>query len=324
MFDDDKKLYIKLIFQKGQLISVSKKIIFPILKRFFYPKHLYRVIQLQLGRKKKDRAFDDAQLKLYSKLLPGDFLHYGYFEDANKKPEDMSLNDIYQAQENYGWQIVNLIADTSQPALDIGCGMGGLIALMTQKGIKAVALTPDKNQAKHIREKYVDTILLECRFEDIKADNYNNYFGTVITSESLQYLKLDQALPIINKILQSGGKWIVCDYFKVKEKEGKGGHNWELFTKKLDENGFRINYQKDITPNVLPTISYVDMLTTKIGFPIKDFIIEKLQVKAPGIHYALEGALPEIEAKIKKNTDKTDPVIFAANKRYMLLVIERK
>ena len=92
----------------------------------------------------------------------------------------------------------------------------------------------------------------------------------------------------------------------------------------MDENGFRITFQKDITPNVLPTICYVDMLVTKIGFPIKDYIIEKLQAKAPGIHYALEGALPGIEAKIKKNTDKTDPVIFAANKRYMLLAIERK
>jgi len=298
--------------------------IYPILKRLFYPKHLYRIIQLQLGRKKKKRAFDDAQLKLFSKLLPGDFLHYGYFEDENIKPEDISLNDIYQAQENYGWQIVDLITDTTQPVLDIGCGMGGLIALMIQKDIKAVALTPDKNQAKHIREKYADTMLLECRFEDMKADDYVSFFGAVITSESLQYLKLDQALPIIDKILQRGGKWLACDYFKTGLKGDKSGHNWELFVKKLNEFGFIISFQKDITPNILPTIRYVDMLTTKIGFPIKDFIIEKLQAKAPGIHYALEGALPEIEAKIKKNTDKTDPVIFAANKRYMLLVIERK
>ncbi len=52
--------------------------------------------------------------------------------------------------------------------------------------------------------------------------------------------------------------------------------------------------------------------------------MEKIRVKAPGVYYALQGALPEIDAKIKKNTDKTDPEIFAANKRYMLLVIERK
>ncbi len=167
---------------------MSKKIIFPILKRLLYPQHLCRVIKLQLGRKKHKRAFDDAQLKLFSKLLPGDFLHYGYFEDTQIKPGDISLNDIYRAQENYGWQIVNFITDYEQPVLDIGCGMGGLIALMQKKGIKATALTPDKNQARHIREKYRGVELRECRFEDMKADDYISSFGTVITSESLQYL----------------------------------------------------------------------------------------------------------------------------------------
>ncbi|HPD55863.1 MAG TPA: class I SAM-dependent methyltransferase [Smithellaceae bacterium] len=303
---------------------MSKKIIFPVLKRFFYPQHLFRVIKLQIGRKKQKRAFDDAQLKLFSKLLPGDFLHYGYFEDTQTKPEDISLNDIYRAQENYGWQIVNLIDDYEQPALDIGCGMGGLIALMQKKGIKVTALTPDKNQAKHIREKYLGVELLECRFEDMKADDFSSSFGTVITSESLQYLKLDQSLPIIDKILQKNGKWIVCDYFKTGARGGKSGHNWEIFTDKLAKYGFEITSERDITPHIMPTIRYVDMLSTKIGLPVKDFVLEKLKVKAPGLYYALQGALPEIEAKIKKNTDKTDPDIFAANKRYMLLVIERK
>ncbi len=303
---------------------MSKKIIFPVLKRFFYPQHLFQVIKLQLGRKKQKRAFDDAQLKLFSKLLPGDFLHYGYFEDTQTKPEDISLNDIYRAQENYGWQIVNLIDDYEQPVLDIGCGMGGLIALMQKKGIKVTALTPDKNQAKHIREKYLGVELLECRFEDMKADDFFSSFGTVITSESLQYLKLDQSLPIIDKILQKNGKWIVCDYFKTGARGGKSGHNWEIFADKLAKYGFEITSERDITPHIMPTIRYVDMLSTKIGLPVKDFVLEKLKVKAPGLYYALQGALPEIDAKIKKNTDKTDPYIFAANKRYMLLVIERK
>lgn len=303
---------------------MGKKIIFLVLKRFLYPQHLYKVIRLQSGRKKNKRAFDDAQLKLLSKLLPGDFLHYGYFEDVNTRPEDISLNDIYQAQENYGWQLVNLITDTAQPVLDIGCGMGGLNALMMQRGIKAIALTPDRNQAKHIRGKYTSTELMECRFEDMNAEDYASYFGTVITSESLQYLKLDQALPLIDKILKKSGKWIVCDYFKMASGGGKSGHNWEIFTEKLAKHGFKITYEEDITPHIMPTIRYVDMLEMKIGLPLKDFVLEKIQVKAPGLYYALQGALPEIEAKIKKNTDTIDPDIFAANKRYMLLVIERK
>ena len=187
-----------------------------IVKRFLYPQHLFRVIQLQRNRKKKERVFDDAQLKLYARLLPGDFLHYGYFEDIDIRPEAISLNHIYQAQENYGWQLVDLISDTQNQVLDIGCGMGGLIHLLQQKNIPAIALTPDKNQVHHIRKKYSATKVLDCRFEDITVADYEDFFGTVITSESLQYLQLDKAFPIIQKILKQGGKWVACDYFKTK------------------------------------------------------------------------------------------------------------
>jgi hypothetical protein len=33
--------------------------------------------------------------------------------------------------------------------------------------------------------------------------------------------------------------------------------------------------------------------------------------------------LPEIDAKIEKNIQTVDPEVFAANKRYILMVIER-
>lgn len=73
----------------------------------------------------------------------------------------------------------------------------------------------------------------------------------------------------------------------------------------------------------MPTIAYVYMWATQIGMPVKDFIEGKLQIKAPGIYYALQEALPEIEQKINKNIDTINPEIFAANKQYVLMVIER-
>ena len=118
-------------------MSIFSKII----KRFIYPQHLYRVIQLQRNRKKVQRVYDDAQLKLYSQLLPKDFLHYGYFQNPDIHPHDISINHLYQAQEDYGWQIVNLVTDVENPVLDIGCGMGGLIALLETKNIKTIATT---------------------------------------------------------------------------------------------------------------------------------------------------------------------------------------
>lgn len=299
-------------------------IISKIIKRVTYPQHLYTVIKLQRNCKKKDKVYEDAQLKLYAQILPGDFLHYGYFDDPKTDPQSMPLNDIYKAQENYGWQIVNLISDKENPVLDIGCGMGGLIKLMRQRNIEAIALTPDVNQVRYIREKYLGTRVLDSRFEDIKAEDYKDYFGTVITSESLQYLDLRHSLSLIQSMLKQDGKWIVCDYFMTGEQGEKSGHNWEHFIRMLDEFGFKITSQRDITPNVLPTIAYVHMWATQIGLPIKDFIFEKIKVKAPGVYYAIGESLPEIEEKIRKNIDIVNPEIFAKNKRYILMEIGRR
>jgi SAM-dependent methyltransferase len=293
-----------------------------ILKRFLLPHHLYQVIKLQRTRKKKARVFDDAQLKLYAQLIPGGFLHYGYFENPTIKPEDMSLNDIYQAQENYGHELIKLIKNDGL-ILDIGCGMGGLIRLLKDNNKTVIGLTPDINQVNHIKEKYPDVQVLDCRFEDMPSETYVDAFQTVITSESLQYLKLDETLPIIEKILKKGGQWIACDYFKIGNQGEKSGHNWDYFEKKLNDFGFAIRYQRDITPNVLPTIAYAYMWATRIGLPLKNFGLEKLAVKAPGIRYVLSETIPEIEKKIHKNIETVNPAIFAANKKYVLMCIER-
>ena len=89
-----------------------------ILKRLFLPPHIFRVIRLQRNRKKHDRSADDAQLKLYHDILPGDYLHYGYFENPDIHPLDMSFRMIYEAQDNYGKKLTSLITDFENPVFD--------------------------------------------------------------------------------------------------------------------------------------------------------------------------------------------------------------
>jgi cyclopropane fatty-acyl-phospholipid synthase-like methyltransferase len=293
-----------------------------IIKRLLLPPHIFRVISLQRNRKKHDRAADDAQLKLYHDILPGDFLHYGYFEDPNIDPLDMSFRMIYEAQDNYGRKLTSLITDFENPVFDVGCGMGGLLGQMNALNLKAIGLTPDKNQIKHIRHKYPNEVI-HAKFEELDANQYQDFFGTLITSESLQYLKLDLALPIIQKVLKRGGKWIACDYFKTGEQGEKSGHNWKVFEEKLHQFGFKISFQEDITAHILPTIGYAHHWATKIGIPLKNYAVGKLKVKAPGFYYALEEAIPQIDKKIDKNVLTVNPEVFAANKRYILMVIER-
>jgi hypothetical protein len=201
--------------------------------------------------------------------------------------------------------------------------MGGNMRMMNKKGWQAIGLTPDKNQVKHIRATYPNTVL-ESKFEDMDASQYTNHFGTVFTSESLQYLNLEAALPLIDKILLQGGQWIACDYFKKGKAFENSGHDFNYFLKQIDQHGFKITYQEDITPHILPTIAFVHLWATQVVMPLKDFGIEKMEVKAPGIYYALKNAIPIINQKIQKNIDVIDPQIFAEQKQYILMMLERK
>lgn len=301
----------------------GKKIWGSAIKRLLLPHHLFKVIQLQRKRKSKERVFEDPQLKLYHDILPGDFLHYGYFDHPEVHPLDMTINMIYQAQERYGEKLAELINDKTNPALDVGCGMGGLLKILNKKNIPAIGLTPDAHQVKHLKNSYPNKII-ESKFEDVQPEAYLNFFGTIITSESLQYLDLPLSIAIINKILKTGGQWIACDYFRTGASGEKSGHNWAYFIRELQKGGFKISYQEDITANIIPTIAYVHHWASKIGLPLKDFLIGKFQIKAPGFYYAFSEALPEIEKKLNKNIATVDPVVFAQNKKYILMVIERE
>lgn len=105
----------------------------PLFKKLLNPVDVYRIVKLSANRKKVERVRDDAQLKLYSQILEGDFLHYGYFDNPEIKPEDISLNQIYKAQLRYAQLLLEKLDPNANQVLDIGCGMGGLLTTSLRK-----------------------------------------------------------------------------------------------------------------------------------------------------------------------------------------------
>ncbi len=297
-----------------------------IILRILNPIHLFQIIKLSYNNKRVNRVFADEQLKFYSKILPTDFLHYGYFDDTTIKPEDISVGMIYKAQVRYAELLLQKIEDRHSLILDVGCGMGGLIKMMLEQNLKPVALTPDATQIAHISTKYPTLKVYATRFEDIPLQENIDTYGTIITSESLQYLDLDKSLTLINKILkkETNSRWIACDYFKIGVEGEKSGHNWDVFLQKLDSNGFKLTFQYDITPHILPTISYVYFMANNIGKPSLEFALDKLKVKKKGLYYLIEPTIDTIFEKINKNLKTVNPKIFASSKKYVLMVIERK
>jgi cyclopropane fatty-acyl-phospholipid synthase-like methyltransferase len=273
--------------------------------------------------KVRGKSADDAQLKLYGQLLPAGFLNYGYSDDPTRPPEKMCLHDIEQAQLRYATRLADLVSDQENRILDSGCGMGGLTGLLLQRGLKPTALTPNRTQIKNIRTVYPTVPLIEGKLEQIPLPEHRHAFGTVITSESFQYVNLAQGLAVMEQILRPRGRWILCDYFRTETSSHPSGHRWNEFTAALEKSGWRITHQEDITAHVLPTIAYVNMWAHRVGLPVAQFAAERLERKRPALHYILQDVIFKAREKIQGHLDIVDPTVFAREKRYLTLVIER-
>ncbi len=293
-----------------------------ILIRLLTPAHFLQVWRLERARKRRGTVYDDSQLKFYAEFLPSGFLHYGYFADPYRPPESLSLADLEQAQLDYANKLLDLIRDREAPVLDVGCGMGGLVRLLLQRGHTPVALTPDRNQAAYVHGHYPEVWLIESKFEDLPVEDHAGRYGTIITSESFQYLKLQRALPLIRQMLRPGGRWIICDYFRTDDDYAGSGHLWRDFVSAIGDCGLRIVHQEDITPHVLPTLAYASLLGRRFALPLKNFAVAKLRAKHPGWHYACADALAALDERLLSELEKINPAVFAQHKRYLLLALE--
>jgi len=289
--------------------------------KFLNPVSLVKAYNYQKKNSKYEKSSYDLELYLYSKILKNDMLHYGYFEDVNIEPEAISIKQVEDAQIKYAENIIEQIKNTKDSVLDVGCGMGGLSALMLQKGIKAEALTPNKNQIAHIQNKYKGLACHQCKFEDFSSDKQ---FGTIINSESLQYISLDQAFANIDKYLLPDGRWIIVDFFRVHAQGiSRSSHLLDEFLQKTKENNWKIVYEKDITANVLPTMKIAAMYANRFLVPLTHYAFEKLRYKKAWIYYLVQDLKDSVNKKINKELASVDPDKFANEKKYILFVLER-
>ena len=274
---------------------------------------------------KKNAGFDkstyDLELYLYSKILSNDMLHYGHFDDPDIAPNTISFRTLEDAQMRYAQNIVDQILDKENAVLDVGCGMGGLTKMIQENGIEVECLTPNKNQIEHIRNKYNFQGVHHCKFEQFYSDDK---FGTVVNSESLQYINLTEAFDKVERFLLPDGRWIIVDYFRVNDSGvNKSSHLLKDFLEKVKSSGWKIVHEKNISANILPTIAYANMFAERFLKPVKHFAYEKLRFKKPSLYYMTDGIRESIEAKITKEQASINPTMFLNEKRYMFFVLER-
>ena len=321
----------------------SRWVLKQVFGRALLPHHIFRWLRRRRVHRRVPTVHANAQLALYNRMLPGDFLHYGYFDDPDTPPETVSFDAFHRAQGRYAEVLLDLIEQPDAQSsdariLDAGCGMGGMLGILAAAGHDATGLTPDRFQADHIRNAYPGVPVLHCRFEDIDVDRFKAYFGTIINAESLQYMDADGVFAAVDKIMAQSGTWIVADYFRVgnpparaapisaaltADRADRSGWQLDVFRARLREQGYKVAHEADITANVLPTLGFARLLADRIALPVLDFAHDKLRAKNPALHYVLENVAERARDAAVRSAAVFDPAAFAAHKRYLVMKIRR-
>lgn len=286
------------------------------------PLKWWKAYQFHQKNKVFDKSSYDLELYLYSQILSNDMLHYGYFKDKDIPADQISFALLEQAQMDYAEKIIASINNKELPVLDVGCGMGGLSNMLQKRGFQVDALTPNANQKAHIDQKYPEITCHQLKFEDFQS---NASFGTIINSESLQYIDLKTAFEKVDKLLTSGGRWIVVDYFR-EHQEGinKSGHLLSDFLGLIDEYGWKVDHREDITENVLPTIKFANMFAERFLVPVKHFALEKLRYKKAWLYFMAQDFREKVDEKVTKEKASIDPEMFLKEKKYLFFAIDKK
>ena len=294
-----------------------------IAKRAVSPKHTATLAKELWKRQEDSVSGHEAELRFCADVLTSDFLNYGFHEDPGLPPERISLHDIQQAQLRYSELVAAEVRDNTRPVLDAGCGMGGMLRLLHERGFNAVGLTPNRFQAQHIKSKQPGVSLLEGKFLRSVLKPYRGKFGTVVTAESFQYFRLSEAIKTIDYATGPKGRWVLADYFRVNDSAQGSGHSWDDFLVELARWRWRIVSERDITQNVLPTLHFLHMLGERVGRPAADFVAEKIRRKRPALNHLLVDVLQDWRNYAFGQLEAINPAAFARGKKYMLLVLER-
>lgn len=275
---------------------------------------------------KKQAAFDkkqfDLELWLYGQMLRNNMLHYGYFDDPDTDAASVSLSDFERAQIRYAEQVVERVDPTRGPVLDVGCGMGGLSILLHNAGAKVDSLSPNRDQIAYISTHFPFLNPLKSTYEAFEGRDAA--YGTVVHSESLQYIPLERAFAQTERLLAPGGQWVVVDYFRLHEQgTNKSAHLLTQFEQALDTYGWRVVERRDITPHILPSLRFFNVYVERILLPVKHYAFEKLRYKKPFWHYFTLRFQENIDRKVQKERASIDPQKFVDEKKYLLFVLEK-
>lgn len=266
-------------------------------------------------RKARVDGSTDPELDLYTQIFRNDFLHAGYF-DPIPDPETISFQALREATEAYARLLVARVSP-GQKVLDLGCGTGGLLAMLKAAGAEPTGLTPNPGHAEHIRNAQPGMPVIVSGFEALDMDKHRQSFDVVICSESFHNVPLEVGVRNVRAVLKPGGKWVIIDYYRTRiPAYNRSGHPLQAFRDTVAKNGFRTTEEIDVTDNTTPSLAFMYAWASRVALPTVDYAAGRYLSKHPVIDYLVGDEYKARRSRVR--LDALDPKIFARDKRYLL------
>ncbi|MDN3647902.1 methyltransferase domain-containing protein [Reinekea marina] len=261
--------------------------------------------------KKNDRA-----LRFYDEVLGLDRLHYGLW----LPDDDLTFEKLKLAQIRYEDYLVEKLPSTVKSVLDVGCGTGILVKKLLDQSYLAEGLSPDINQKKRFEEA-LNAPFHHMPFEELSIEDT---FDCIIMSESCQYIKLDKLFKNAKRALKAHGYLMICDYFVLNNAEGelsKSGHRYDEFMNRIDQEGFSVVVEEDLTQDVTKTL---DLGKDFVEKSMKALSIgtERIRSKHPQLSKFVLWLFKNKIAKATKQTDLLDSDKFKQYKSYRFILLQ--
>ena len=258
----------------------------------------------------------DLELDLYTEMFRNDFLHAGYFDPIPQDAETVSFHAIKAAMRAYADLLVQRVKP-GERVLDVGCGTGGLLALLRAAGAEPTGVTPNAGHAEHIHSTHAGIPVLVGGFEQLDLSAIRGSFDVVVCSESFHNVPLEAGVRNLREVLKPGGRWVIIDYYRTRiPAYNRSGHPMQAFRDAVAKAGFKLAEEIDVTDNTLPTLGYFHAWSKRVALPMVDFAAERFFMKHPALGYLLGEEYATRRARIK--LDALDPQVFARDKRYLL------
>ena len=219
-------------------------------------------------------------------------LHYGLWDSDL----ELSFSNLRVAQQRYSDMILSQLPSVSGEVrvLDVGCGTGHLISQMLDRGYLADGVIPAKDLGALVRRRIGERggyqpRIFECKFEDFPVDEARARYDVVLFSESFQYIKPADSLPLVQQLLKPGGTLLICDFFKTAahgdggpgDKSFGGGHPQREFLETMGRFPFRLMKDEDITKRVSPNLQLLN-----------DWLMNRAKPASQTIHTYLRSNYP--------------------------------